>query len=120
MLLCCGGGGGGNWGVGQWGGGYNYDHWCNNSWHTENYCNGFSAQQQQQTSSQGASINIYGNNYGSASIGQSSDQGQGQSQSVNPLRVIGQGLCNLAGGCYSSYGAPGPGGYGGQSQGEGP
>ena len=51
---------------------------------------------------QGTSINIYGNN-NYVSTNQDSTQASGSSL----LRSIGQGLCNLAGGCNA--GGPGPG-----------
>jgi hypothetical protein len=54
--------------------------------------NTYTSQTQEQKSTQGASINIYGNN-NYASIGQSNNQGQ--SATVNPLRTLSQGLCNL-------------------------
>jgi hypothetical protein len=68
---------------------------------------------QQQSSTQGATINIYGNNYGSASIGQSSNQGQSASSLTGLPHLIGQGLCNLGlrftTSCQGGYGG---GGYG--------
>jgi len=55
----------------------------------------------EQTTSQGSSINIYGNN-NYVSTNQYSSQG-------NILKSIGQGLCNLAGGCNAgSTGVDGP------------
>lgn len=70
------------------------------------------SQSQDQTSSQGASINIYGNNYGTASIGQSTNQGQTATQ--NPLQQLARVACGIVN-CNPTIG-PGPqsqlGGYG--------
>ena len=64
------GGGGGN-GYQQWSGYNNYDH------HSESYCIGYNdAQQNQQSSTQGQSVNIYGNN-NEVTQGASSGQGNG-------------------------------------------
>jgi len=85
--------------------------------HTEIYWHGFHAgydkqwnsytTNTEQTTNQGSSINIYGNN-NYVSTNQYSSQSAG-----NILKSIGQGLCNLAGGCGSGSGtnagvAPGP------------
>jgi hypothetical protein len=49
---------------------------------------------QEQSSTQGASINIYGNNYGDVSVGQSNTQGQTAGLG-HIISNIGQGLCHL-------------------------
>jgi hypothetical protein len=80
--------------------------------HSELYWHGFhegynkqynSYTNTEQTTSQGSSINIYGNN-NYVNTNQYSSQSAG-----NILKSIGQGLCNLAGGCRSGSGEPGPG-----------
>jgi hypothetical protein len=58
---------------------------------------------QEQASTQGATINIYGNNYGSASIGQSNTQGQSATAGLPQLI----GLCHL--GITQSCGGGGSG-----------
>ena len=79
------------------------------SCHSEIYWHGFHAgydkqwnSYNEQITTQGTSINIYGNN-NYVSTNQDSTQASGSSL----LRSIGQGLCNLAVGCNA--GAPGPG-----------
>ena len=86
--------------------------------HSQLYWNGFhqgydqqwNSYSQEQSSTQGASINIYGNNYGTASIGQSNTQGQSLGQLPH---IIGQGLCNLgfSSGCAYAQGQGQQGGY---------
>jgi hypothetical protein len=71
----------------------------------DNQWNTYTSQDQQQKSTQGATINIYGNNYGTASIGQSNTQGQSALSGLPHL--IGQGLCNL--GITQSCGGGGSG-----------
>jgi hypothetical protein len=80
----------------------------------DNQWNTYTSQDQQQKSTQGATINIYGNNYGTASIGQSNTQGQSALSGLPHL--IGQGLCHLglSSNCAyaQGYGQSEGGGYG--------
>jgi hypothetical protein len=66
---------------------------CHSPDYWQNFRQGYDSvyQQQEQQSTQGAAINIYGNNYGTASIGQSNTQGQ----SMNPLQQLGHVVCGL-------------------------
>jgi hypothetical protein len=75
---------------------------CHSQEYWDNFKQGYDSQwssytstEQTQSSTQGASITIYGNNYGDVSVGQSNNQGQTALAGLPHL--IGQGLCHLVG-----------------------
>jgi hypothetical protein len=76
-----------------------FHHGYDTQWNT------YTSQDQTQSSTQGASVNIYGNNYGTVTVGQSNTQGQ--SATAGLPQLIGQGLCHL--GITQSCGGGGSG-----------
>jgi hypothetical protein len=89
------------------------DYWNN---FRQGYDSVYQQQNQEQKSTQGAAINIYGNN-NYASIGQSNSQGQSALSGLPHL--IGQGLCNLGISQSCGYEVSGSGGQGGYGGGQG-
>jgi hypothetical protein len=72
---------------------HSQDYWDNFKQGYDQQWSSYTSQSQEQSSTQGASINIYGNNYASVSIGQSN--AQGQSATAGLPQLIGQDLHRL-------------------------